>query len=118
MKTQIAPCGVLPIQNTQLSRGLVRSYQRLAGEIAKAETHEKTFLSREQAKAGMQQIAGIPELMGVKFAPEALKPVRTRPYSGLLVRGAIRIGVMRAVKASGGWLSVATSCSVLCPSTG
>jgi hypothetical protein len=108
MKAQNICGGVLPIQNTQLSRGLTRLYQRLAGEIAKAETRERPFLSRDQAKAGMQQVAGLLELLGVNFAPEALKPVRTRPYGGgLLARGAIRIGVMRAVKASGGWLSVA-----------
>jgi hypothetical protein len=107
MKTQNAACGVLPIQSTQLSRGLVRLYQRLAGELAKAETREKTFLSSDQAKAGMQQVAGLLELLGVNFAPEALKPLRTRPYRGLLARGEIRIGVIRAVKASGGWLSVA-----------
>jgi hypothetical protein len=107
MKTQNAPCGVLPIQNTQLSRGLVRLYQRLKGEAAKGKTRGKPFLTQDQAKTGMQQVAGLLEIMGVSFDPEALKPVRTRPYTGLLPRGAIRIGVMRAVKAGGGWLSVA-----------
>ena len=107
MKTQNAPCGVLPIQNTQLSRGLVRLYQRLKGEAAKGRPRGKPFLTQDQAKTGMQQVAGLLEIMGVSFDPDALKPIRTRPYSGLLPRGAIRIGVMRAVKKGGGWLSVA-----------
>jgi len=50
-----------------------------ARKSAKGKTRGKPFLTQDQAKAAMQQVAGLVEIMGVSFDPAALKPIRTRP---------------------------------------
>jgi len=107
MKTQTAAGCALPIQTTQLSRHLVRLYQRLAGEVAKSKTREAPLISPEQAQAGIEHVTGLLALLGANFVPEELNPIRTRPVMGLLPRGAIRNGVLRALSVKGSWLSVA-----------
>jgi len=76
MKTQTA-AGCASNPNHQLSRHLVRLYQRLAGEVAKSKTRETPLISPEQAQAGIEHVTGLLEFLGANFVPEKL----TNPHS-------------------------------------
>jgi len=78
----------LPVATTQLSRGLLRLYTRLKGELRKGACGEEAHLPPAAAKRHMGHIEGLMPFLGVDFVPELLKPVRTRVQIGPLDRGA------------------------------
>ena len=80
-------------------------YQRLAGEILKARSGEAVFIAPEEAKAAMGHVLATLEFLGVKVDRRKLKARRTRPQIGLLSHGGIRRGILKALKASGSWMS-------------
>jgi len=95
----------LPIATLATSRGLLRLYARLKGEIAKARSGEDAFLSPDEAADAMTHIAALMPLLGVSFDPRALKPVRTRVQIGPLAYGEVRSGILAALKSSRGWMT-------------
>jgi len=95
----------LPIATVQTARGLLRIYARLRGELAKAKAGEELFLTPDDARVAMSHIEALMPLLGVRFEPSALRPIRTRPKIGPLGYGDVRAGVLAALRAHGGWMS-------------
>lgn len=97
----------LPIPTTQVARGLIRLYQRLAGELEKGKAGEAQLLAREDAEAGMHHIRALLELLRVDFNPRRIKPRRSRVQIGPLDYGGVRRGILRALKAANVWMTYA-----------
>jgi hypothetical protein len=97
----------LPVPTTQLAQGLIRLYQRLAGELEKGKAGEAQLLSREDAEAGMRHVRALLKLLRVDFDPRRIKPRRSRVQIGPLDYGGVRRGILRALKAANAWLTYA-----------
>ena len=80
----VTPKCPLPIVTTQLARHLLRMHCRLRGELAKASDGEAQMVDNATAIDVLRNIEAVVRFMGVKFDPNALKPVRTRPQTGPL----------------------------------
>jgi hypothetical protein len=101
------PSCPLPISTTQTARGLLRIYARLKGEQLKHSTGEDVLVQSDEATLLMGHIAALMPFLGVDFAPEALKPLRTRVQIGPLGYGDVRAGVLAQLRAHGGWMTYA-----------
>lgn len=97
----------LPIPTTQLAQGLIRLYQRLAGELEKRKTGEAQLLTRDDAQAGMHHIRALLKLLRVDFDPRRIKPRRSRVQIGPLDHGGVRRGILRALKVANRWMTYA-----------
>lgn len=100
------PCP-LPISTTQTARGLLRIYSRLKGELVKARTGEDAMVEPVEAQRVMEHIAALMPFLGVDFAPDELKAVRTRVLVGPLDFGDLRSGVLAQLRARGEWMTYA-----------
>ena len=96
---------LLPVATLQTARGLLRIHARLRGELAKAKDGQDVFLEPDDARAAMGHIAALMPLLGVRFDPSAMKPIRTLPKIGPLGYGDVRAGILAALRASGGWMT-------------
>ena len=96
---------LLPVATLQTARGLLRIHARLRGELAKAKDGQDVFLQPDDARAAMGHIAALMPLLGVRFDPSAMKPIRTLPKIGPLGYGDIRAGILAALRASGSWMT-------------
>ena len=101
------PSCPLPISTTQTARGLLRIYARLKGEQLKHRTGEDVLVQPDEAALLMGHIAALMPFLGVDFAPEALKPLRTRVQIGPLGYGDVRAGLLAQLRAHGGWMAYA-----------
>lgn len=97
----------LPVPTTQLAQGLIRLYQRLAGELEKRKAGEAQLLAREDAEAGMHHIQALLELLRVDFDARRIKPRRSRVQMGPLDYGGMRRGILHALKAANAWMTYA-----------
>jgi hypothetical protein len=84
---------------------LIRLYQRLAGEIEKAEDGEAPLLSEEDAAAEMHHVTALLAILGVNFDSRRLKARKTRIQIGPLDYGGMRRGMLKALRTTGTWMS-------------
>lgn len=108
MKTrQLRDSFALPIRTTQLAQGLIRLYQRLAGELEKHHAGETPLLSAEEAAGGIKHIRALLTMLGVNFDSRRIRPRRTRIQIGPLEYGGMKRGFLKVLKHRGDWMTYA-----------
>lgn len=108
MKTrQLPDLFALPIRTTQLAQGLIRLYQRLAGELEKHRAGEAPLISAEEATAGMAHIRALLTMLGVNFDSRRIRARRTRIQIGPLDYGGMKRGILKTLKNRGDWMTYA-----------
>lgn len=96
------PCP-LPVSTTQTARALLRIYARLKGELAKARRGDETMVPPEEARALMGHIEAIVAFLGIAFAPDALRAIRTSPHIGPLEYGDLRANILAQLRRRRDW---------------
>lgn len=107
MKTQQSPRFASAFRSTQLAQGLIRLYQRFAGELEKHRTGEAPLVSAKDAAAGMEHVRALLKVLGTDFDSRRIKPRRTRIQVGPLDYGGMKRGMLRALKIRGDWMTYA-----------
>jgi hypothetical protein len=106
MKTRHPPNAFTPaIRTTQLAQGLIRLYQRLAGELEKHRAGETSLLSAEEAASGMGHIRALLTMLGVHFESRRIRPRKTRIQIGPLDYGGMKRGILKTLKSRGDWMT-------------
>ena len=106
MKTRQSLNAFAPaIRTTQLAQGLIRLYQRLAGELEKHRAAETPLLSAEEAAAGMGHIRALLTMLGVNFDSRRVRPRKTRIQIGPLDYGGMKRGILKTLKNRGAWMT-------------
>lgn len=100
-----SPHSPLPIATAQLARGLIRLHARLRGELLKKSQGQVTFVEPEAATEGMRSIEGVIRLLGVRFDPGAIKPIKTWPKVGPMGYGDLRAEILAALRKHGSWMA-------------
>jgi hypothetical protein len=88
-------------ETVSLSRGLIRTHQRLRGEVSKARAGRQCLVAPECARVALRQVAEILAFLGTDFDPDALREIRVKGQSRFrsplgmptlgLARGLIRL---------------------------
>src|SRR5713226_1146789 len=65
-------------ETVNLSRGLIRTHQRLRGELSKARAGKQCKIAPKCARVALRQVAELLAFLGTDFDADALREIRTK----------------------------------------